>query len=116
MSSVTRKSEMPECPKLKEVDNIIVAAHGNSLRGIVKHLKGISDKASGIRNGAFKVRLYAVTDDAAAKVVYTTDGTDPTAQSTAVASGTEITVSDDCTLKVGILSAGKVKGSTSSIL
>ena len=29
-------------PKLKEVDNIIVAAHGNSLRGIVKHLKGIS--------------------------------------------------------------------------
>ena len=69
-----------------------------------------ADKASGIRNGAFKVRLYAVTDDAAAKVVYTTDGTDPTAQSTAVASGTEIIVSDDCTLKVGILSAGKVKG------
>ena len=31
-------------PKLKEVDNIIVAAHGNSLRGIVKHLKGISDQ------------------------------------------------------------------------
>ena len=30
-------------PKLKEVDCIIVAAHGNSLRGIVKHLKGISD-------------------------------------------------------------------------
>ena len=30
-------------PKLKTVDNIIVAAHGNSLRGIVKHLKGISD-------------------------------------------------------------------------
>lgn len=31
-------------PKLKEVDNIIVAAHGNSLRGIVKHLKNISDE------------------------------------------------------------------------
>lgn len=31
-------------PKLKEVDNIVVAAHGNSLRGIVKHLKGISDE------------------------------------------------------------------------
>ena len=30
-------------PKLKEVDCIVVAAHGNSLRGIVKHLKGISD-------------------------------------------------------------------------
>lgn len=31
-------------PKLKEVDNIVVAAHGNSLRGIVKHLKNISDE------------------------------------------------------------------------
>ena len=31
-------------PALKEYDSIIVTAHGNSLRGIVKHLKGISDK------------------------------------------------------------------------
>lgn len=31
-------------PALKCHDNIIVAAHGNSLRGIVKHLKGISDE------------------------------------------------------------------------
>lgn len=31
-------------PKLREVDNIVVAAHGNSLRGIVKHLKHISDQ------------------------------------------------------------------------
>lgn len=31
-------------PKLKQVDNIIVAAHGNSLRGIVKNLKHISDE------------------------------------------------------------------------
>lgn len=31
-------------PRLKEVDNIIVVAHGNSLRGVVKHLKGISDE------------------------------------------------------------------------
>ena len=30
-------------PKLKTVDNIIVVAHGNSLRGVVKHLKGSSD-------------------------------------------------------------------------
>ena len=30
-------------PKLKTVANIIVVAHGNSLRGVVKHLKGISD-------------------------------------------------------------------------
>ena len=32
-------------PKLKTVDNIIVVAHGNSLRGVVKHPKGISDEA-----------------------------------------------------------------------
>lgn len=30
-------------PALKEHDQIIVAAHGNSLRGIIKYLKGISD-------------------------------------------------------------------------
>lgn len=31
-------------PDLVQLDEIIVAAHGNSLRGIVKHLKGISDE------------------------------------------------------------------------
>jgi 2,3-bisphosphoglycerate-dependent phosphoglycerate mutase len=31
-------------PRLMEVDNIVVVAHGNSLRGVVKHLKGISDE------------------------------------------------------------------------
>lgn len=30
-------------PHLMTVDDILVVAHGNSLRGIVKHLKGISD-------------------------------------------------------------------------
>lgn len=32
-------------PALKEKDQILVAAHGNSLRGIIKYLKGISDEA-----------------------------------------------------------------------
>lgn len=31
-------------PQLKKVDNIVVVAHGNSLRGIIKFLKGISDE------------------------------------------------------------------------
>lgn len=31
-------------PALKKHDNIVVVAHGNSLRGVVKHLKGISDE------------------------------------------------------------------------
>lgn len=30
-------------PQLKRVDNVLVVAHGNSLRGVVKHLKHISD-------------------------------------------------------------------------
>ncbi|MCD8186003.1 MAG: 2,3-diphosphoglycerate-dependent phosphoglycerate mutase [Rikenellaceae bacterium] len=30
-------------PTLHHCDHVLVAAHGNSLRGIVKHLKGISD-------------------------------------------------------------------------
>ncbi|CAO1426708.1 unnamed protein product [Diamesa hyperborea] len=32
-------------PQLKEGKNIIIAAHGNSLRGIVKHLDNMSDEA-----------------------------------------------------------------------
>ena len=31
-------------PALADCDNILVVAHGNSLRGIIKHLKGISDE------------------------------------------------------------------------
>lgn len=31
-------------PELRKSDNLIVVAHGNSLRGIVKHLKNISDE------------------------------------------------------------------------
>lgn len=32
-------------PSLKDNDQILVVAHGNSLRGIIKYLKGISDEA-----------------------------------------------------------------------
>lgn len=32
-------------PALARYDDVLVAAHGNSLRGIIKHLKGISDEA-----------------------------------------------------------------------
>lgn len=30
-------------PSLKDYDDLLVVAHGNSLRGIVKHLKHVSD-------------------------------------------------------------------------
>lgn len=68
------------------------------------------DKASGIRDNSFKVKLIAVSKDASAKLVYTTDGTAPTTKSKQVASGDEITISSDCVLKVGLLVGGSVKG------
>ena len=68
------------------------------------------DKASGIRDNSFKVKFIAVSKDASAKLVYTTDGTAPTAKSKQVASGDEITISSDCVLKVGLLVGGSVKG------
>lgn len=68
------------------------------------------DKASGIRDNSFKVKLIAVSKDASAKLVYTTDGTAPTAKSKQVASGDEITISSDCVLKIGLLVGGSVKG------
>lgn len=68
------------------------------------------DKASGIRDNSFKVKLIAVSKDASAKLVYATDGTAPTAKSKQVASGDEITISSDCVLKVGLIVGGSVKG------
>lgn len=32
------------CPKLKECKEVLIAAHGNSLRGLLKHLKQIPDE------------------------------------------------------------------------
>ncbi len=45
--AIARVMPLWECeifPQLKTNDNILVVAHGNSLRGIVKHLKNISDE------------------------------------------------------------------------
>ena len=68
------------------------------------------DKASGqyeVEN--LKVKLTAVSAHAGAKLVYTTDGTTPTASSTQVASGTEITLPEgETTLKVALLAGGVV--------
>ena len=46
--TVARTMPYWECeilPALARYDQVLVVAHGNSLRGIVKHLKGISDEA-----------------------------------------------------------------------
>ena len=68
------------------------------------------DKASGqyeVEN--LKVKLTAVSANTGAKLVYTTDGTEPTASSAQVASGTEITLPEgETTLKVALLAGGVV--------
>lgn len=69
-----------------------------------------ADKASGNYSEAFKVKLTAVSATSGTQLVYTTDGTTPTASSQKVNSGTEIDIAESCTLKVGILVGGVVKG------
>jgi alpha-amylase len=61
------------------------------------------DKASGEYNLPLSVKLSAISADANAQLVYTLDGSEPTASSTKVASGTSIEITGACTLKVGLL-------------
>jgi alpha-amylase len=69
-----------------------------------------ADKASGSYEKSVDVTLTAVSNSTGAKVVYTTDGTEPTASNgTQVASGTKISLTSSTTLKVGLLTAGTVK-------
>ena len=68
-----------------------------------------ADLPSGKYEGQQQVMLSAVTDKTDARVVYTTDGSAPTAASTAVASGTLITIPvGTTTLKVALLTGSQV--------
>ena len=69
-----------------------------------------ADRSSGVYNDAFKVKLTAVSNTSDAQLVYTTDGTTPTASSRKVASGTDIDIEESCTMKVGLLISGSVSG------
>lgn len=70
-----------------------------------------ADKASGSYTDAFTVTLTAVSADAGAKLVYTTDGSTPSATNGKQAgSGETLTIDSDCTLTVGLLTGGAVKG------
>ena len=65
---------------------------------------------TGEYEAGFKAKLTAVSQNSNAKLVYTTDGTDPTAKSKLVATGNTINIDETCTLKVGLLSNGTVTG------
>lgn len=67
------------------------------------------DLPSGHYDNVQKARLTAVSDKQGAQLVYTTDGTEPTAQSHKAASGTEIDIPmGTTTLKVGLLTGSTV--------
>ena len=68
------------------------------------------DLASGEYEGTQKATLTAVSSNSNAQLVYTTDGSTPTANSTKVASGTKIDITGNMTLKVGLLIGGAVSG------
>ena len=68
------------------------------------------DKASGEYEGSVTARLTAVSYDPDARLVYTTDGSNPTATNgTQCASGTTLEFSENTTLKVGLLTGGQVQ-------
>lgn len=65
---------------------------------------------SGEYEAGFRAKLTAVSQNSNVKLVYTTDGTAPTAKSKQVATGNTINIDETCTLKVGLLSNGTVTG------
>lgn len=69
------------------------------------------NRGSGDFNEAFDVTLTAVSNTAGAKLVYTTNGTEPSATNgTQVASGSSIKIDKTTTLKVGLLIGSAVSG------
>ncbi len=57
---------------------------------------------------ALDVTILAVSDHSDATLVYTTDGSTPTATNKTITSGSTLHIGESCTLTVGLLSAGKV--------
>ena len=70
-----------------------------------------ASKPSGEYEGAFNVTLTAVSQTAGARLVYTLDGTEPTASNgTQVSDGSSVAISKATTLKVGLLIGNTVSG------
>lgn len=82
------------------------------------YVQGLSTEAAtawaGLGSGSYEgeqsVLLTAISSDSNAKLVYTTNGSNPTASSTQVASGSMISIKNSCTLKVGLFINGAVTG------
>ena len=68
------------------------------------------DVPGGTYEKPLKVKLTAVSNLSGAKIVYTLDGSEPTAESATISSGQTLNLESSCTLRTGILSGGKVYG------
>ena len=68
------------------------------------------DVPDGTYEGPLNVTLTAVSNLSGAKIVYTLDGSVPTAESPQINSGAKLSIESSCTLTAGILSNGSVQG------
>ena len=70
-----------------------------------------ASKPSGTYEDPFDVKLTAVSQTSGAQIVYTLDGSEPTATNgTVIASGSNVSIKKCLTLKAGLLVNGTVKG------
>ena len=68
------------------------------------------DVPDGTYEAPLEVKLTAVSNLSGASIVYTLDGSEPTADSPKLSSGAVLSIESSCTLMAGILSKGKVQG------
>ena len=93
--------------------NYVVVASGSNYRlALIKSTETTwANKPSGQYQDPFAVTLTAVSATSTAQIVYTLDGSQPSATNgTVVASGTPVTINRCCTLKAGLLINGSVSG------
>ena len=67
------------------------------------------DVPDGTYESPLKVTLSAISKLSGANIVYTTDGSEPTAESAQIATGGILNIQSSCTLKAGLLLDGKVQ-------
>jgi 2,3-bisphosphoglycerate-dependent phosphoglycerate mutase len=71
-------------PDLRRAGTVLVAAHGNSLRALIKHLDGISDEAIAALNVPTGIPLRYELDDATLRPIAPGSYLDPDAAATAI--------------------------------
>ena len=91
---------------------VVVASGTNYRLALSKSIETAwVSKPSGEYEGAFNLTMTAVSQTEGAQLVYTLDGSEPTAtRGTKVADGASVNISNSCTLKVGLLINGAVSG------